>query len=95
MDEESPELVGIGGAVNYICKQLNDYYGKGSHPPHFARAMLVIEDRYDDYIEYLSYLYALVVQKPTLGITKEDLAKGWEDDLVEKIYNDIDETFIV
>lgn len=95
LDEESPELVGIGGAVNYICKQLNDYYGKGSYPQHFARAMQVIEDRYDDYIEYLSYLYALVVQKPTLGITKEDLAKGWEDDLVEKIYNDIDETFIV
>ncbi len=77
------ELPGIGGAMNFIVKQINDYYcGKPIAQEHVAKAMLLIEKDFEDYVEVLQRLWELISQSSELAALykKDDLAKGWDNE---------------
>lgn len=86
------ELPGIGGAV-IILKQINDFYnGYVYTKEDLAIAADVIENDYDSYIVMLRYLWNIVKSKPeyALRIQKEDLARGWNGNIISKILNELD-----
>ncbi len=87
------EITGIGGAINFICKQINDYYdGHVYTVEYMAKAMEVIKNDYNSYIKILNYFWKIINNNPmySLIIKKEDLATGWEGNIVEKILKDIE-----
>ena len=91
-DANSSELPGIGGAVNFIVRQLNDFYnGYVYTQEYLAIATTVIEDDYDSYILMLKRLWAIIEQKTEykLIIKKEDLARGWNGNIIPKILNEL------
>ena len=86
------ELQGIGGAVNFIVKQINGFYG-GQIPTaeYLAIAMNVIENDYPSYIKMLQHLWSIVKFNPVYSflITKEQLAMDWNGDIIQKIYDEL------
>ena len=50
--------------------------------------MRIVEDKFDEYIEYLAYLYSLIEEDPVLDrmYSKHDLSRGFDDKIVDKIY---------
>ncbi len=87
------ELQGIGGAVNFIVKQINGFYG-GQIPTveYLAIAMSVIENDYPTYIKMLKRLWDIVKSNPVYSslITKKQLAMNWDGDIIQKIYDELD-----
>lgn len=86
------ELPGIGGAVNFIIRQLNDFYnGRVYTQEYLTIATNVIENDYDSYIVMLKQLWTIIKCKPeySLIIRKEDLARGWNGNIIEKILNEL------
>ncbi len=89
----SNELPGIGGAVNFIVRQLNDLYGGHVFTQEYlAIAARVVENDYDSYITILKRLWNIVKNKPEYSsrIRKEDLARGWKGNIVMKILEELD-----
>lgn len=83
-------LTGIGGAVEFIVKNLNDFYsGKVYQAEHLNIASSVVSSDYESYIQYLKYLWNLIQnsEKYSKLYTKEILAIGFDGDIKEKIYN--------
>lgn len=86
----NPELVGIGGAVNFICRQINDCYSDYE----FKQPMMIlirdmIKDRFDEYITILKRLLK-VIENNTLYaslIKKEQLTLDYRGNVVERVYN--------
>ncbi len=87
------ELQGIGGAVNFIARQINGFYG-GQIPTaeYLAIAMNVIENDYPMYIKMLQYLWNIVKSNKLYYqfITKEQLAMDWNGKIIQKIYDELD-----
>lgn len=87
------ELQGIGGAVNFIARQINGFYG-GQIPTaeYLATAMNVIENDYSMYIKMLQYLWNIVKSNRLYYqfITKEQLAMDWNGKIIQKIYDELD-----
>lgn len=87
------ELQGIGGAVNFIVRQINGFYG-GQIPTveYLAVAMNVIENDYPTYIKMLQHLWKIVQSNPlySLVISKEQLAMNWDGQIIKKIYDELD-----
>lgn len=87
------ELQGIGGAVNFIARQINGFYG-GQIPTveYLAIAMNVIENDYPMYIKMLQYLWNIVKSNRLYYqfITKEQLAMDWSGKIIQKIYDELD-----
>ncbi len=87
------EVQGIGGAVNFIVRQINGFYG-GQIPTveYLAIAMSVIENDYQTYIKMLQHLWNIVKSNPlySLLITKKQLAMNWDGDIIQKIYDELD-----
>ena len=87
------ELQGIGGAVNFIVRQINGFYG-GQIPTveYLAIAMSVIENDYPTYIKMLQHLWKIVQSNPlySLVISKEQLAMNWDGQIIKKIYDELD-----
>lgn len=86
------ELPGIGGAIRLICREVNDFYdGRVPGQAWKENIMSLIADSYDDYISMLRYLWLVVQNDPRYKtiISKEDLAKGWEGNVVKKIYDQL------
>lgn len=87
------ELQGIGGAVNFIVKQINGFYG-GQIPTieYLAIAMNVIENDYQSYIKMVQRLWNVVKSNPlySLLITKGQLAMNWDGKIIQKIYDELD-----
>ena len=86
------ELPGIGGAVNFLTRQINDFFS--GHIPtqeYLAIATSIIEQDYDSYILILNRLWSAIASKPEYSfyIKKEDLARDWNGNIVEKIYHAI------
>ena len=83
------ELPGIGGAINLICREVNDFYdGKIPTQEWKGNIMRLIEDNFEDYIMMLEYLWK-VIQKDSRYrsiISKEALAQGWYGNIVSKVY---------
>ncbi len=84
------ELQGIGGAINFICKELNDIYAGKEYKEEWRKKVAdAVKDSFDDYILILKYLWQ-VVEKNTLYkalITKESLCVGFDGKVVPIVLN--------
>lgn len=83
---------GIGGAVNFICPQLNDFYNGYEFKREVDRKrMEPIANNFDDYIKVLNYLLRVVEKNPRYSffITRERLSEGWDRQIVYKVYGEL------
>ena len=89
------ELPGIGGAVNYIVKDLNGFYNNeiSSHESKNIAASIV-ENDYDSYIFMLKRLWSIIKNNPEYNTlySKEDLARNWDGIVITKIFKDLNST---
>ncbi len=85
------ELHGIGGAMQFLIKQINDFYnGTVYTQEYLAIATKVIENDYESYIKMLQLLWNIIKGKPEYSfIQKEDLARGWNENIIKKILDDL------
>lgn len=87
-DANENELPGIGGAINYLCKQLNDIYA-GKEPAEEWRKTVAskVQDSFDDYIRILRHLWSVIEQNPLYKtiITKQMLCTGWDGKVVDRV----------
>lgn len=82
------EILGIGGAVNFICKELNDIYaGKEFEDEWRKKIATAVKDNFEDYITVLRYLWDLVEKNPMFKacITRETLCKGYDGKVVPTV----------
>lgn len=82
------ELPGIGGAVNFICKDLNDIYAGKEFADEWRKKVAdAVKDNFDDYIAILKHLWAVVESNPLYKaiITKETLCTGWDGKVVTEV----------
>ena len=89
VDANMLELPGLGGVINYLCPQINDYYnGYEYKRPYEIKKFSLIADNFDDYIGVLKHFLNVVVEKPeyTLLVTPEKLSRGYDGTVIEKIY---------
>lgn len=86
------ELPGIGGAVCFLVKQINDFYNGYIYTQEYlAIATSVIKYDYDSYITILKHLWNIIKRKSEYAtmIRKEDLACGWNGNIIPKILNEL------
>ena len=92
-DANENELPGIGGAINYLCKQLNDIYA-GKDPTEKWRKTVAskVQDHFDDYIRILRHLWSVIEQNPLYKtiITKQMLCTGWDGKVVDRVLEAIE-----
>ena len=84
------EIQGIGGAIAFLCPQINDYYnGYQFKKDYLIKIYSIIESNFEEYIEVLKYFLDVINKKPIykLFITKEKLSSGWDGKIIKKIYN--------
>ena len=81
--------MGIGGAVVFICPELNDYYNGFDFKREYQRkAHELVADNFDDYIKVLRY-FLDVAEKHiylVLNVTPDKLSRGSDGQIVEKTY---------
>ena len=92
-DANENELPGIGGAINYLCEQLNDIYA-GKEPAEEWRKTVAskVQDNFDDYIRILRHLWSVIEQNPLYKtiITKQMLCIGWDGKIVERVLEEME-----
>lgn len=84
------ELPGIGGAINFICKDLNDIYSGKDFTEDWRKTIAEkVKDNFDDYITILRYLWNVIESNPIYKaiITKEMLCVDWNDKVVKGVMN--------
>lgn len=89
-DANENELPGIGGAINFICKDLNDIYSGKKFSDEWRKDVAdKVKDNFDDYIIILRYLWNIVEKNPVYKaiITKEMLCVGWDGKVVKEVMN--------
>ena len=89
-DANENELPGIGGAINFICKDLNDIYSGKKFSDEWGKNVAdKVKDNFDDYIIILRYLWNIVEKNPVYKaiITKEMLCVGWDGKVVKEVMN--------
>lgn len=87
-DANENELPGIGGAINFICKELNDIYSGKKFADEWRKNVAnKVKDNFDDYIIILRYLWNVVEKNPVYKaiITKEMLCVGWDGKVVREV----------
>lgn len=85
--------LGIGGAVAFICHQLNDLYGGYEYKKEWMiRCMSLVKDDYDSYIVMLRRLWDDIKDDKLVPpfITKEYLSSGYYNTLYEFILKDLE-----
>lgn len=88
-DANEMELQGIGGAINLLCPQINDFYnGYQFKQAYLVKIYSIIENNFDDYINILKYFLNVIEEHPLykLVISKERLSIGWDGQIVKKVY---------
>ena len=93
-DANENELPGIGGAINFICKDLNDIYSGKEFADEWRKNVSdKVKDNFDDYIIILRYLWNIVKKNPVYKaiITKEMLCVGWDGKVVKEVMNALNE----
>ena len=88
--EEPSELQGFGGAVGFICPQINDYFnGYEFKQPYLVRIYSLIQNNFEDYINILKYFLAVIEDKPIHRVltNKETLSVGWDGQTVKRVYD--------
>lgn len=91
-DANKNEFTGIGGAVTFICRQINDCYSGRILTQKFSlRIKEMIKDSFDDYIMILQHLYDLIKTDPAYSIlfSKDDICVGFDDVIVKRVYDAI------
>ena len=92
-DANENELPGIGGAINYLCKQLNDIYA-GKEPAEEWRKTVAakVQDHFDDYIRILRHFWSVIEQNPLYKtiITKQMLCTDWDGKTVDRVLEAIE-----
>lgn len=86
------EIQGIGGAVCFICPQINDYFnGYEFKQQYLINILSLIENNFNDYIDILEYFLDVVEKNPIykLIVTKERLSVGWDQQIVKKVYDQL------
>ncbi len=86
------EIQGIGGAVCFISRQLNDAYnGYEYKRQSSANLASAIKDNYDAYILILRRLRKIIEDNPILSVivTREELAKGFDGNVVYRVLKDL------
>ena len=89
-DANENELPGIGGAINFICKNLNDIYSGKEFAYEWRKNVAnKVKDNFDDYIIILRYLWNIVEKNPDYKaiITKEMLCLNWDGKVVKEVMN--------
>lgn len=89
-DANENELPGIGGAINFICKDLNDIYSGKKFSDEWRKNVAdKVKDNFDDYIIILRYLWNIVEKNSVYKaiITKEMLCVGWDGKVVKEVMN--------
>lgn len=89
-DANENELPGIGGAIDFICKDLNDIYSGKEFSDEWRKNVAdKVKDNFDDYIIILRYLWNIVEKNPVYKaiITKEMLCVGWDGKVVKEVMN--------
>lgn len=88
----SLRMPGVGGAVNYMCPQINDYYNGYEYKREYQRKMFsLIKNNYDDYINVLNYFLGLGKRSMySYIVTKDRIASGWDGHIIGKIYAELD-----
>lgn len=89
-DANENELPGIGGAINFICKDLNDIYSGKEFADEWRKNVAdKVKDNFDDYIIILRYLWNVVEKNSFYKaiITKEMLCVGWDGKVVKEVMN--------
>ena len=84
------ELPGIGGAINFICKDLNDIYAGKEFTDDWRKTVAEkVKDNFDDYIAILRYLWNVIEINPIYKaiITKDMLCVGWDGKVVKEVMN--------
>ena len=84
------ELPGIGGAINFICKDLNDIYAGKEFTDDWRKTVAEkVKDNFDDYIAILRYLWNVIESNPIYKaiITKDMLCVGWDGKVVKEVMN--------
>lgn len=87
------EIQGIGGAVSFICHQLNDLYGGYQYKQEWMiRTTNVVKNDYDSYIMMLRRLWADIQNNSLVSvmISKKELAMGWDGKIYNQILNELD-----
>ena len=85
-------IQGIGGAVCFICPQINDYFnGYEFKQQYLINIFSLIENNFNDYIDILEYFLDVVEKNPIykLIFTKERLSVGWDQQIVKKVYDQL------
>ncbi len=91
-DANMNEIQGIGGAVNFMCKQLNDFYcGYKFKREWLIKTTSIVENDYDSYILMLKRLWNDIKNNELLSlmISKKDLAVGWDGIVYSKILKEL------
>ena len=87
------DLPGIGGAVNYIVKIINDGYNDYQFKKEYLiKAFDLIKPDYDSYILMLKRLYRLIEENKiySLIFKRDELFEDSFGNVVEKIKQDCD-----
>lgn len=96
MEEPKPEgansfeIQGIGGAIGFICPQLNDFYNGYEFKREVDKIKLgLVADNFEDYINVLHYLKDVAKQNPRYSFfaSDEKLASGFNGQTIDKIYD--------
>ena len=75
------QLPGIGGAVNFIIPEMNDYFnGYKFSKKWMLAAFELIKDNYEDYLNVLKYLWRLINkdERYTGRYSIEKMSMGWQ-----------------
>lgn len=86
------EIQGIGGAVCFICPQINDYFnGYEFKQQYLINIFSLIENNFNDYIDILEYFLNVVEKNPIYKsiVTKERLSVGWDQQIVKRVYDQL------
>lgn len=86
------EIQGIGGAVCFICPQINDYFnGYEFKQQYLINIFSLIENNFNDYIDILEYFLDVVEKNPIYKsiVIKERLSVGWDQQIVKRVYDQL------
>ncbi len=91
------EAVGVGGAVNYIIPQTNDFYNGYEFKRDYLKKLYEpVADNFDEYIDILKELLSVaqfnIMYERFVNIDK--ISRGSDRKIIDKIYNRLKNTMI-
>lgn len=92
-DANPDEVQGIGGAVSFICHELNDIYAGKEFTQEWKKNVAdKVKNDFDDYIAVLKRLWIVIEKNPLLHafITKESICTGTDGKVVAEVLEALD-----